>query len=127
MSVRPSTPPRSRAPAVPVAQVAQLGLHPVDRVGHPGTVPALPPRRRFAGEVPRRADPASPSAPRLRHPVLGELPDRLEQAVPGAGGGVVGDHERLPDERVEIPEYLDVLGAFEDLGDARQLEAAREH
>ena len=49
----------------------------------------------------------------LGQPVLGELADRLEQAVPGAGGGVVGDDERLAHERVEVAEHVDVVGAVD--------------
>ena len=47
---------------------------------------------------------------RLGQPILGELADGLEQAVARAGGGVVGDDERLADERVEVPEHVDVVG-----------------
>ena len=115
-----------RAPLVAGAQVAQLRLHPVDRVAPPGPVPVLPSSGRLAGEV-RGVPVTSPlERARLRQPVLGELADGLEEAVAGAGGGVVGDDERLPDQRVEMPEHVDVVGAVDDRADARQVEAAGE-
>ena len=40
---------------------------------------------------------------------------------------VVGDDERLADQRVEMPEHVDVVAAVDDGDDARQLEAAGEH
>ncbi len=50
----------------------------------------------------------------LGEAVLGELPDRLEQRVPGAGAGVVSDDERLADERIEVPEHVDVVCVLDD-------------
>ena len=35
-------------------------------------------------------------------------------------GGVVGDDERLADQRVEVPEHVDVVGAVDDRADARR-------
>ena len=46
----------------------------------------------------------------LGEAVLGELSDGLEQGVAGAGGGVVGDDERLAHERVEMAQHVDVVG-----------------
>ena len=66
-------------------------------------------------------------APVSAKPVVGELADGLEEAVPGARGGVVGDHERLADQRVEMSEHVDVVGAVDHRADAREVEAAREH
>jgi hypothetical protein len=63
---------------------------------------------------------------RVRQPILGELPDGLEQAVPGARGGVVGDDERLADQRVEVPQHVHLVGALDHGKDARQVEAAGE-
>ena len=104
--------------------------------------PAPPPPSR-----PRRATRARSSAPigrrtpgevlgvpvtspleraRLRQPVLGELADGLEEAVAGAGRGVVGDEERLSDQRVEMPEHVHVVGPVDHGADARQVEAAGE-
>ena len=50
-------------------------------------------------------------------PVLGELPDGLEQAVPRAWCGVIGDDERLAHERVEVSEDLDLVGVLDDGAD----------
>ena len=61
---------------------------------------------------------------RFRQPVLGELADGLEEAVAGAGGREVGDHERLSDQRVEMPEHVHVVGPVDHGADARQVEAA---
>ena len=116
-----------RAPLVAGTQVAQLRLHPVDRVAPPGPVPVLP----SGGRLPREVLGVPVTSPleraRLRQPVLGELADGLEEAVAGAGGGVVGDHERLPDQRVEMPEHVHVVGPVDHRADARQVEAAGEH
>src|SRR5207237_7959487 len=63
---------------------------------------------------------------RIRQPVLGELADRLKEAVAGAGNGVVGDEERLSDQRVEMPEHVHVVGSVDHGGDAGEVEAAGE-
>ena len=62
----------------------------------------------------------------LGQTVLGELADGLEQGVAGAGGGVVRDDERLADERVEVPEHVDVVGVVDDRTEAGQVEAPGE-
>ena len=59
-------------------------------------------------------------------PILGELPDRLEEAVAGAAGAVVGDEQRLPDQGVEMPEHLHVVDAIDHGADPREVEAADE-
>ena len=64
---------------------------------------------------------------RLRQPVFPELADGLEEAVPGARAAVVGDHERLPDQRIEQTEHVDIVGAVDHGTGAHQVEAAREH
>ena len=115
-----------RAPLVSGTQVAQLRLHPVDRVAPTRPVPVLPSRGRLLREV-RGVPVTSPlERARLRQPVLGELADRLEQAVSGTGGRVVGDDERLSDQRVEMPEDVHVVGSVDHGADARQVEAAGE-
>ena len=116
-----------RAPLVSGPQVAQLGLDPVDRVAPAGTVPVLPSRGRLAREVRGVPIARALARARLRQPVVGELADGLEEAVPRARGGVVGDHERLADQRVEMAEHVDIVGAVDHRADAREVEAAREH
>ena len=71
MSVATSIVAARRAPLVAGAQVAELGLHPVDRVAPAGSVPVLPSRDRLAREVLRRAGherararPSPPTGPR---------------------------------------------------------------
>jgi hypothetical protein len=63
----------------------------------------------------------------FRQPVGAELANRFEEAVSRARRGVVGDHERLADQRVDVSEHVDVVGSVDHGADARQLEAAREH
>ena len=58
--------------------------------------------------------------------VLGELADRLEQGVAGARPGVIGDHQRLAHERVEVPEDVDVVGPADHRDERGQVEATRE-
>ena len=115
-----------RAPLISGTEVAELRLHPVDGVAPPGPVPVLPSGGGLPCEV-RGVPVASPlERARLRQPVLGELADGLEEAVAGAGGGVVGDEERLSDQRVEMPEHVHVVGPVDHGADARQVEAAGE-
>ena len=128
MSVATSTSPRAGAPPEPGTQVAELEPPP-SRPRRATRARSSAPTRvgRLAREVRRVPVARSLEVAGLGEPVLGELADRLEQAVPGAGGGVVGDHERLADERVEVPQHVDLVGVVDHRADARQVEAAGEH
>ena len=59
--------------------------------------------------------------------ILGELPDRLVQAVARRRSGVIGHDERLAYEGVEVSQHVDLVGIVDDGTDARQVEAAGEH
>jgi hypothetical protein len=52
-------------------------------------------------------------------PILGELSNRLVQAVAGCAGRVIGHHERLAYERVEVPQHVDLVSIVDDGTDAR--------
>ncbi len=121
MSTPPGAPPEART------QVAELELQPVDGVAPPRPVPARPLRRGLAREVCRVQVTPSLTLAGFGEAILAELADRLEQAVPRAGGGVVGDDERLADERVEVPQHVDLVGVVDDRAHAREVEAAGEH
>jgi hypothetical protein len=115
-----------RAPVKGGAEVAELGLDPVDRVAPPRSVPSLPARRGLTAEV-RRVPIAHPrQAAGLGQPVLAELPNRLVQPIARALAAVLGDDQRLADQRVEPGEDVDVVEA-DDRRDARQVEPSREH
>jgi hypothetical protein len=114
------------APLIRPAQVAQLQLHPVDRLAPAGTVPVLPASGRLPGEVPGVAGARRLEIVGLGQPELGELTDGLEQCVAGAHGGVVRDHERLADQGVEVAEHFDLVGRAGHRVQAREIEPSRE-
>ncbi len=78
-------------------KVCQLELDPVHGVTPPRPIPVIPASRGLSSEV--RRVPISRRFERsgLRQAILGELADRLEQAVARARRRVVGDDERLAD------------------------------
>ena len=116
-----------RAPAKAGTKVASSSSTQSTASRHPGPFQCVPARRGLASEV-RRVPVAHPlERARLRQSILGELADRLEQAVPRARRRVVGDDERLADQRVEVFEDVDLVVAVDDREDARQVEAAGEH
>ena len=93
MSVATSTLAAGRTPPEAGTKVGQLELDPVDGVAPPRPVPVVPARRGLASEV-RRVPISHPfERSRLRQSILGELADRLEEAVSRARRRVVGDDE----------------------------------
>ena len=86
------------APAERGAEVRELGRHPVDRVAEPGSVPLVPPRGHLAREVGGVPIARAVEVAELGQLVLGELTDRLEEAVPDRARDPAGDDERLAHE-----------------------------
>ncbi len=82
-----------RAPPEPGTKVGQLEIDPIHGVAPPRTVPVLPASRGLASEARRVPISHSFERSRLRQPILGELADRLEEAVSRARRRVVGDDE----------------------------------
>ena len=127
MSVATSTSPRAALHWYPARRLPSSASTQSTASRQPGPFQCSQRLGRLAGEVL-----GVPVASRLERrpcsakPVLGELADGLEEAVAGAGGGVVGDHERLADQRVEMPEHVDLVGVVAHRVEARQVEAAGE-
>ena len=117
----------ARRPAERRAQVAELDLDPVDRLAPAGPVPVVPVRRRLLREERRMPVTRGLGVAGVRQPVDGELADRLEHAVARARRRVVGDDERLPHERIERLQHVDLVAARGDGADAREIEPAGEH
>ncbi len=115
-----------RTPPEAGTKVGELELDPVDGVTPPRPVPMLPASRGLASEVRSMSISRRFERSGLRQAILGELADRLEQAVARPRRRVVGDDERLADERIEVFEDIHLVVAVDDGEDAREVEAARE-
>ena len=113
-------------PPEPGTKVGELELDPVDGVTPSRPVPMIPASRGLESEVRRVAISRRFERSGLGQAILRELADRLEQAVARPRRRVVGDDERLADERIEVFEDIHLVVAVDDSEDAREVEAARE-
>src|SRR6185312_7274273 len=114
------------APPQARTKVAQLELDEVDGLAPSGAVPALPFRDGAAGELGRVPITGQLLLARFRKTILGELANRLVEAVAGRRRRVIGHDERLAYERIESAKNVDVIGVFGESTRRRQVESAEE-